>query len=123
MEADQTVRSVGNACQNHQSNIGLDGRFHRRPHAMDKNHVKDRHIAQSMLQPELVITEPGGAGIGDHRRGDQSKNRTGEQPEIGNVKQCLGFSHQHIAAEDHRPAADSNGKMIHRVRSQGRNGH
>ena len=40
-----------------------------------------------MLDPELIVTEAGGAGVGDDRGGDQRKQRPGQQPEIGNVKQ------------------------------------
>jgi len=68
---------------------------------MDKDHVENGHIAQGVLQPELVIAEAGRTTEGEGSGGQQGKERAGEQPEINDIKQTLVFPHQHEGAEDH----------------------
>ena len=71
-----------------------------------------------MLCPKLIVAEPGRAGVGDDRRCDQGKDGAGEEPEIGNVKKALALAHQHEAAENGCPAANTDGQIFHRIRAK-----
>ena len=82
---------------------------------MYKDHIEHGYIAQKMLCPELVVTETGWAGVGDHRGGDQGENRAAQQPEIADIKQFLVFTHDHITGKYHSPAANGNGQVIYGV--------
>ena len=79
---------------------------------MDEDHVKDSHVPQSVLQPELVVAEARGACIGDDGGGDQCKDRASKYPEVDDVKQGLRFGDDHVAAKDDGPAANGNGEVV-----------
>ena len=71
-----------------------------------------------MLKPELVITKTCRSRIGYNGWGNKREHTARKQPEIGNIKQCLGFPDDHITAEYHRPAADCDRQMIYWIRIQ-----
>lgn len=118
--AKHPVGNIGDHRQNHQGHIGSQDRFYVGPHTVNEDHVENRHIAEGMLCPKLIIAEPGRACIGDDRRRDQGKYRTAKQPEIGNIKQELRLSYYHKAAKYHCPATYRDGQMIYGIRPQGR---
>ena len=90
---------------------GLDGGAH----AVDEDHVEGGDVDHGVLRPELIIAEPGGAGVGQGRGGQQGEDAAGQDPEVGNVEEGLGFAHQHEAAENGGPAADGDGQMLGRI--------
>jgi len=109
---DQRIDVVRDARENQQRGEGLERGFHRRTHAVHEDHVENRHITQRVLHPELVVTVARRTGIGQRRGRRQRKQRTGQQPEIADVKQRLLFADQHEAAENHRPAAYADGQRF-----------
>ena len=119
---DDPVGPQRDRSQNQQRAIGFYSGFHRRTHPVHEDHVKYRDIPQRVLQPELVIAEAGGTGIGDDRGSEQGKYGTGKQPEIADIKQGLGFSDHHIAAEHNSPATNRDGQMVDGVWPQRGNG-
>ena len=116
---DHQVHAVGNDCQNDQRPEGLEGGFYRGPHAVDEDHVEDGDIEQGVGGPELVVAEPGGAGVGQGRGGQQGEEGAAEDPEIADVKEGLSLADDHVAAEDGGPAAHTDGQILHRAGLQG----
>jgi len=113
-----TVCTVSDHTQDRQRPVGLCHRAERGPHFVYEDHIEDAHIAHSVLDPKLVIAEPGWACVGDDGGGDEGKNAPGEEPKIGDVKESLGFAYHHITGENSYPAAHGKRQMVHGVRRQ-----
>ena len=90
---------------------------------MDEDHVENGDVAEGVLDPELVIAQPGGAAVGQGRGGQQGEEGAAEEPEIDDVEELLIFADDHVAAEDGGPAADGDGQVVHRIRAQLRDRH
>lgn len=78
---------------------------------MNKHQIEQSDIDGQMLSPELIVAEPGRTGKFDGGS-QQCEQRTGEQPEIADVEQCLGFANYRKAEENGRPAADCDGEIF-----------
>ena len=90
---------------------------------MDEDHVEDGDIAQRVLEPELIEAESSRSCESEGCGGQQSEERTRQQPEIGNVKEGLLFAYHHKAAEDYRPAANADWEVLHGTGMEPRGSH
>ena len=113
--AHHPVDEVGDEHHGPEGGVGFQGGPDGGPHAVDEDHIERSDVDHGMLRPELIIAEPGGAGVGQGRGGQQGEDAAGQDPEVGNVEEGLGFAHQHEAAENGGPAADGDGQMLGRI--------